>query len=240
MATAGTSLAVSLLGFRPVAYFGLVLIAAGTLAGAWSVRRWPHRRVALLPAACGVLLALAVVDLLPHAFDDAREAELPVWAAPAAVVAGCVVVPACGALLTRCGRGRSHGPGVAAALVLHRVIEGMTVALLPSVPVVAALVVHSAGEGLALSALLEADGRRRLAPWLTVACVAPLAGGLATEVTPLPDGAHALLLATVAGVLLRGAGAALAPSARREGAPLTVLALGSAMAVTTVAVLALR
>jgi ZIP family zinc transporter len=238
-------LAVSLLGFTPGAYLGLLLIILGTLVGAWSVRHWPRHGVVLLPAACGVLLAMAVVDLLPHALDEARKTGLPMWAVPAMVVGGCVVVPACGTLLARCDRGRRHGVGTAAALVLHRVIEGMAVVLFPSLPVVAALVAHSAGEGLALTALLEAEGRRRLAPWLALACAGPLLGGLATEVARLPETTHALLVAAVAGVLLRGAAAAAALVRRRhlatqQDGPLAVLALGAALTVTTVVVLLLH
>ncbi|MGE7435696.1 ZIP family metal transporter [Kitasatospora sp. NPDC001175] len=244
--TPGTLSAVSLLGFAPGAYLGLLLITLGTLAGAWSVRHWPRHGMVLLPAACGVLLAMAAVDLLPHALDDARETGLPLWTVPAMVVGGCVVVPACGTLLARCDRGRRpHGVGTAAALVLHRVIEGMAVVLLPSLPVVAALVAHSAGEGLALTALLEAEGRRRLAPWLALACAGPLLGGLVTEVARLPESAQALLVAAAAGVLLRGAAAAAALARRRhlatqQGGPLAVLALGAALAVTTVVVLLLH
>ncbi|AJT63029.3 hypothetical protein T261_1343 [Streptomyces lydicus] len=246
-ATFGMPLAVSPLDFRPAAYAGLVLIVLGTLAGAWSVRRWPHRRGVMLPAAGGALLALAVFDLLPHALGDARETGLPLWMVPAGMAAGCIVVPVCGSLLCRLGGGgQAYGMGTTVALVLHRAVEGMTVVLLPSVPVVAALVVHSAGEGLALTALLEARGRRRLAPWLTLACISPFLGGLATEAVPLPDGAHAVLMAVVAGVLLRGATAAVAVAHERQSAVyspdgrLTVLALGSALAITSLTVVVLR
>ncbi|WP_438483787.1 hypothetical protein [Streptomyces sp. S186] len=240
-------LAVAPMGFTPGAYAGLVLVALGTLAGAWSVRRWPHRGEVLLPAAGGVLLALAVFDLLPHALSDARTSGLPGWTVPVGVTAGYVVVPACGALLCRIGgRGRGHGLGTAAALVLHRAVEGMTVVLLPSVAVIAALVVHAGGEGLALTALLEARGRRRISPWLALACLGPLLGGLVTQAVPLPYGADALLMAMVAGVLLRGATAAVAllreryPAAHARNGRLALMAMGSALTVTVAAVVMLR
>ncbi|MFC7641231.1 hypothetical protein ACFQX6_09770 [Streptosporangium lutulentum] len=66
------------------------------------------------------------------------------------------------------------GMGTAAALTLHRAIEGATLALTASVVVVIALMVHSAGEGLALAALLDM-AKQRLAPWLVVSCVSPAA-----------------------------------------------------------------
>ncbi|MER6045970.1 hypothetical protein ABT168_00485 [Streptomyces sp. NPDC001793] len=242
-----TQLAFAPLDFTPGAYAGLALVALGTLAGAWSVRRWPRCGGVLLPAAGGVLLALAVFDLLPHALGDARTAGLPIWTVPAGAAAGYVVVPACGALLCRIGgRGRGHGLGTAVALVLHRAVEGMTVVLLPSVPVIAALVVHAGGEGLALTALLEASGRRRLSPWLLLACLGPLLGGLVTQAVPLPDGTDALLMAVVAGVLLRGATAAVVllreryPAAHARNGRLALMAMGSALAVTVAAVVMWR
>ncbi|MFF2808092.1 hypothetical protein ACFVT2_13015 [Streptomyces sp. NPDC058000] len=242
-----TPLAIAPLGFKPEAYVGLFLIICGTLAGAWSARRWRRHGTVLLPAACGVLLALAVIDILPRAIDDAGESGLPGWAVPVSAVAGFTVLPGCGVLLARCGgRGQSYGNGTAAALVLHRVVEGMTVALLPTFPVVAALALHSGSEGLALTTMLETDGRRRLFPWLVLACLSPLLGGLVTEVAPLPDGVHAVLMAVVAGVLLHGAVAGLALLRRRSATPqrtvwrLACLAMGSALAVTTMAVMVLH
>lgn len=240
-------LAVGPLGFAPGAYAGLVLIALGTLAGAWSVRRWPHRGEVLLPAAGGVLLALAVFDLLPHALGEVQTSGMPAWTVPAGIAAGYVVVPACGALLCRMGgRKQGHGLGTATALVLHRAVEGMTLILLPSMPVITALVVHAAAEGLALTALLEARGRRRISLWLALACLSPLLGSLATQAVSLPDGAHALLMAVVAGVLLRGAtGAAVLlreryPAAHAWHGRLALMAMGSALAITVAAVVMLH
>jgi zinc transporter ZupT len=110
------------------------------------------------------------------------------------------------------------GMGTAAALTLHRAIEGATLALTGSVVVVLALMVHSASEGLALAALLDM-ARQRLAPWLVVACLSPAAGVLVAELSPLPEHVIPLLLGTVAGVLLRIAvvGVRLAAAQRQGG-----------------------
>ncbi|MFF8926322.1 hypothetical protein ACF1AO_03570 [Streptomyces longwoodensis] len=226
-------------------YLGLILIVMGTLVGAWLGRRWSHRSTVLLGAASGVLLAVAGADVVPHALHEADEQGLPIWSVPATLIGAFAVASAGQALRRRGGRERLLGAGTAVALVLHRLVEGMTVALLASVPVVAALTVHSASEGLALTAVLDARGRKRLTPWLVAVCVSPLVGGWITLVAPVPEWTHALLLSAVAGVLLRNAGSALTLAWRRHTtgdlptAPV-LLALGSAAAVTTAAVLVLR
>ncbi|MFI7499258.1 hypothetical protein ACIBVL_12230 [Streptomyces sp. NPDC049687] len=226
-------------------YLGLLLIAAGTLLGAWLGRRWSHRSTMLLGAASGVLLAVAGADIVPHALHEAEELGLAGWVVPVVAVTAFVLASAGHSLRGRREPGQLLGAGTAVALVLHRLVEGMTVALLASVPVVAALAVHSVSEGLALTAVLDARGRRPLTPWLVAVCVSPLVGGLITLVAPVPEWTHVLLLSMVAGVLLRSASTALTLARRRHltgelaRTPM-LLALGSAAVVTTAAVLVLR
>ncbi|MFJ9150806.1 hypothetical protein ACIRP7_22650 [Streptomyces sp. NPDC102270] len=225
-------------------YLGLILIAVGTLVGAWLGRRWSHRSTMLLGAASGVLLAVAGADIVPHALHEAEEQGLAGWIVP--VVVAAFALASAGHTLRRRGEsGRLLGAGTAAALVLHRLVEGMTVALLATVAVVAALTVHSVSEGLALTAVLDARGRRPLTPWLVAVCVSPLVGGWITLVAPVPEWTHVLLLAAVAGVLLRNAGTALALARRRHltgelAAAPVLIALGSAAAVTTAVLLVPR
>ncbi|WP_187284666.1 hypothetical protein [Streptomyces sp. uw30] len=242
---AGAQFALSWGEFDLGQYLGLVLIAAGTLVGAWSGRRWSHHSTMLLGAASGVLLAVAGVDVVPHALHEANEAGLSGWVVPVTVLTAFILASA-GRLIHKRGEpGRLVSAGTAVALVVHRLVEGMTVVLLTSVPVVAALVVHSISEGLALTAVLDARSRRRLTPWLIAVCLSPLVGGWITEMAPVPEWVHVLLLAAVAGVLLRGATTALA-LAQRQGltgelaGPPVLLALGSAGIVTMTAVLVLR
>ncbi|MER7488054.1 hypothetical protein ABTY20_19520 [Streptomyces sp. NPDC126497] len=230
--------------FSPGQYLALLPIAAGTLVGAWSGRRWSHRSTTLLGAASGALLAVAGADVVPHALHEAHEAGLSPWVVPMAVGTAFALASAGRLLRRRCAPGRLPSAWTAAALVLHRLVEGMTVALVASVPVVAALVVHSVSEGLALTAVLDARGRRPLTPWLVVVCLSPLVGGWITLAVPVPEWTHVVLLGAVAGVLLRGAGASLALARRRAAAepagPPVLLALGSAAVVTVTAVLVLR
>ncbi|MEU1515077.1 hypothetical protein ABZ490_23500 [Streptomyces sp. NPDC005811] len=226
-------------------YVGLVLITAGTLVGAWSGRRWSRHSTVLLGAASGVLLAVAGFDIVPHALHEASEVGLSAWAVPVTTLTAFALASA-GHLMHRRGEpGRLVSTGTALALMLHRLVEGMTVVLLTSVLVVAALVVHSVSEGLALTAVLDARGRRRLTPWLLAVCLSPLLGGWITEVAPVQEWVHVLLLAAVAGVMLRGAGTSLALAQRRRltgelAGPPVLLALGTAALVTMTALLVMR
>lgn len=110
------------------------------------------------------------------------------------------------------------GMGTAAALTLHRAVEGAALALTASVVVIIALVVHSASEGLALAALLDI-AKQRLLPWLVVACLSPAVGVAIATFSPLPDHLVPILLAMVMGVLCRTAvvGMKLAASKQQGG-----------------------
>ncbi|MDD7967769.1 hypothetical protein [Actinomycetospora lemnae] len=112
-------------------------------------------------------------------------------------------------------------------------IEGATLALTPSVPVIAALLVHSASEGLALAALFK-QARQSMVPWLVIAVLGPVAGVIVASVSPLPETIVPILLALVAGVLLRTAmvGIGMARDKRRTG-ELRNWHIGAAVAAAT-------
>ncbi|MET9953656.1 hypothetical protein ABZ135_19165 [Streptomyces sp. NPDC006339] len=102
-------------------------------------------------------------------------------------------------------------------IAVHRVVEGASLGLAPSLPLAIGLVLHAVGEGLALAVLLGAEtGRLRL--WLPVAALSPAAGLLLTAVRPVPDSVVPVVLAVVAGALLRMAwvGVKLAIAERRS------------------------
>jgi zinc transporter ZupT len=210
------------------AWAAVLLMSLSTLAGAWLARRNSAKVTVWLAIASAMMLITALVDLLPDAWRDAAETGVPLWAVGLAIVFGFLVITH----FTRKGCGHGHGGprpvggrhapglhrrvkeavdaalfggmGTAAALTLHRAIEGATLALTASAVVVIALMVHSAGEGLALAALLDM-ARQRLAPWLVVSCLSPAAGILIATIAPLPGQIVPLLLGMVTGVLLRTA-----------------------------------
>ncbi|WP_158709630.1 hypothetical protein [Streptomyces sp. NRRL S-15] len=154
----------------------------------------------LLGAASGVLPVVAGIDILPHALHEANAAGLGGAGHRTDGSHACLG----GTPDTQAGEpGRLVSAGPAVALVLHRLVEGMTVVLLASVPVVVALVVHSVSEGLVPTAVLDARSRRHLPPWLIAVCLSQLVCSWITEMAPAPEWVHALLLAAVAAVLLR-------------------------------------
>ncbi|GAA1018244.1 hypothetical protein GCM10009556_071160 [Acrocarpospora pleiomorpha] len=218
------------------------MITLSTLAGAWLARRKSRQVTALLAIASALMLVTALIDMLPDAWQGAAENSVPLWALGLAILFGFLVIT----YFTRKGCGHDHesskpaggehrpglhrrvkevlsaavfgGMGTAAALSVHRAVEGATLALTASAIVVIALMVHSTSEGLALTALLDM-AKQRLTPWLTVSCVSPAVGVLIATVSPIPPQVEPILIGVVAGVLLRTAivGMKLAASRQKDG-----------------------
>ncbi|WP_214108314.1 hypothetical protein [Acrocarpospora catenulata] len=225
-------------------WLAVVLISLSTLAGAWLARRKSRQVTALLSVASALMLVTALIDMLPDAWQEASETGVPLWALGLAIAFGFLVIT----YFTRkgCGHGHGHedgapaagrhrpglhrrvkevvsatvfgGVGTAAALSVHRAVEGATLALTASAVVVIALMVHSTSEGLALTALLDM-AKQRVTPWLTVSCVSPAVGVLIATVRPIPPQVEPILIGVVAGVLLRTAvvGIKLAASRQQDG-----------------------
>lgn len=199
------------------AWLGIALIAAATLAGAWLGRRGPRASAVPLAASCGALVAVIVADLGPDVADDVRDSGVAWWIVIAAGLAGYT---AAGFLMKRgcpCEPGLAGGVGTAAALGVHRALEGSALALAASAPLVLALVVHASSEGFALTSLLDAEERRKGAGvlWLSVACVAPAFGLVVVGSIGLSESAQPVLTSLVAGVLARTALSAYRIAAER-------------------------
>ncbi|GAA4570067.1 hypothetical protein GCM10023193_55580 [Planotetraspora kaengkrachanensis] len=217
----------------------MLLVGASTVAGAWLARRNSRRLTAWLAVTSALMLVTALADLLPDAWSDAVACGVPLWAVGLAAAFGFLMIThhsrkscACDLETTR-PHAAEHAPGrhrrvrgmvgaavfggleTAAALTLHRAIEGATLALNATLVVVIALMVHSASEGLALAALLDVGGQR-LTPWLVVACVSPAVGVLAATVSPLPGQVVPILLGMVTGVAVRTAIAGMHHAASRH------------------------
>ena len=185
---------------------GAGLVAAATVAGAWLACRRPGHREIWFAAAAGALLVIAGLHLLPDAWAGARAA--PIW--PVLVPMAAVAAFAAAGLAARGGcacqehRERATGAGTAAALAVHRFLEGSAIALAGSAEVAVALAVHAFGEGLATGALLGAQPRR-VAGWLAAMSVSPLIGALVAGACPIPAAAEPVLLALAAGVITQAA-----------------------------------
>jgi zinc transporter ZupT len=221
---------------------GSALMAVATVLGGWLALRRPGRQQAWLGAAAGALLVIAGLHLLPEAWSAARAARLWPLAVPAAALASFAVAGLVARRGCSCGSGRHDvgGAGSAAALAVHRFLEGAALALTASLAVAVALAVHAMAEGLAVGALLGSRSRRRVAGWLAAMCLSPVAGAAAISAYPLPPAAEPVLLALAAGVLAQAARISLDAACRspagRRLAPRAAAAMLAAAAVTVMAV----
>lgn len=196
----------------PVPLPGLVLAGAGllvaaTVAGAWlGCRRAGHREI-WFAAAAGALLIIAGLHVLPDAWSGARAARIWPGLVPVAAVAAFMAAGLATHLGCACQEHKEHasGAGTAAALTIHRFLEGSAIVLAGSAAVALALAVHAFGEGLATGALLGAQRRRRVAGWLAAMSISPLAGAAAASAVGVPAAAGPVLLAVAAGVLAQAA-----------------------------------
>ena len=186
-------------------------------------------------AAAGALLIIAALHLLPDAWTGARTARIWPGLVPMAAAAGF----AAAGLAARAGCGcqehkqQASGAGTAAALAIHRFLEGAAIALAGSAAVALALAAHAFGEGLATGALLGAQPRRRVAGWLTLMCLSPMIGAAAADAFPVPAAAEPVLLAVAAGVLAQAARVSL--RAAFHGLGTSRLLLSRPAATTTMA-----
>ena len=79
---------------------------------------------------------------------------------------------------------QASGAGTAAALTVHRFLEGAAIALAGSAVVALALTAHGFGEGLATGTPLGEQPRRQVAGWLALMCLSPVIGAAAADAFP--------------------------------------------------------
>jgi ZIP family zinc transporter len=225
---------------------GAGLVAAATVTGAWLARRRPGQRQMWFAAAAGALLIVAGLHLVPDAWAAARAAGIwpplvPLAAAAGFAVAGLAARAGCGC---REHQEQTTGAATAAALAVHRFLEGAAIALAGSAAVALALAAHAFGEGLATGALLGGQPRRRVAAWLALVCLTPVTGAATAGALPVPAAAEPVLLAMAAGVLAQAARVSLRAAFRglrparmllsRPAATTTMAAIITALAVHAV------
>ena len=221
---------------------GLAASAATLLGGAVALR-WRHRLVLVLGVTAGIVLGVAVFDLLPEAIELGAPTVGGRWLSVAVAVGlGCFM------LLDR-GRGsgtaaragwRSHlAP---ATLTLHSMVDGLGIGLAFHASehvgwvVAAAVLSHDVADGvnivsLSLASRTEAAARR----WLLINGAAPLLGvalGLHLPVTP---GALSIILAGFGGAFLYiGMGELLPRSYKLDPRPRTSAASLAGMALVAI------
>lgn len=172
---------------------GVALLAGATLAGAALARstRLPSE---WLHGAAALVLAVLVLDLATRLWAELGASGWPRWIGIAAFTGGFALASAL--------RSVSFG-SAAAAVGVHRLVEGALLALVLSPAAIAAFVTHALVEGFAITVPLRGAPHRTVVRWLAVACLSPVAGALL-----IPSGAgtfQPILGAVAAGAIARAA-----------------------------------
>jgi ZIP family zinc transporter len=215
-----------------------------TIAGGFAALRLQHRLHALMALASGVVVATAIADLLPEAFELAgfdRVVEVGI-----AAVAGFIGFSFLEAFLHQSSfehaeddaqadgaarpAGRQGGTGLIGllpplSLVLHSAMDGLVIGLAFQVGdetgllVLIAVLLHDFADGMnvATVALDAARGERLAVGFVVLDAVAAPAGGVLSAIITVDPVTLGLLLATFAGVFLAiGAGHLLPESQHRD------------------------
>ncbi len=199
-----------------------VAASAATLAGGLVALRLHDRIPLVLGLAAGIVLGVALIDLLPEALEMAAGLYPPriVLACAAAGFTGYMVLDRA---LAAAGRHmelwRDHlGPG---SLTLHSFLDGMGIGLAFQVsPAIGwalaiAVLTHDVADGMNTVSLALTGRRPALARrWLLINGLAPLTGVVLGLAIRLPQTVLALLLAGFAGVFLFIAACELIPRSR--------------------------
>src|SRR5712692_10365196 len=137
---------------------GAGLVAAATVAGAWLARRRPGHREIWFGASAGALLIIAGLHLLPDAWSGARTARIWPGLVPVAAVAAFTAASLAARVGCGCRDHKEHasGAGTAAALAIHRFLEGSAIALAGSAAVAVAAAAGPVLLALAAGVLAQA------------------------------------------------------------------------------------
>ena len=237
-----------------------------TIAGGFAALRLQHRLHALMALASGVVVATAIVDLLPEAFELAgfdRVVEIGI-----AAVAGFIGFSFLEAFLHQSSfehadedhvagaqlTSRQNGHGLIGllppmSLVIHSALDGLVIGLAfqagdeIGLIVLLAVLLHDFADGMnvATIALEAARGERLAVGFVLLDAVAAPAGGLLSTLVTVEQTTLGLLLAAFAGVFLAvGAGHLLPESQHRDpGREPLMVALAGIGAVVVLVVRAL-
>ena len=214
----------------PIALGALASIA--TLTGGILTLRARARLNLVTGASAGIVLGVALLDLLPEALELGNPAA---GAGTILAVAGaaCLFYLSFGRLLERMGRQaawlrRQLGP---ASLTLHSLMDGAGIGLAFQVSpqlgwsVALAVLGHDLADGVNIVGLSLGRGDRRAARrWLALNALAPVLGACAGQAVRMPGFVFAPLLAALAGIFLGVATGELLPRSLRLGGRTATLA----------------
>ncbi|WBO21031.1 ZIP family metal transporter [Sphingomonas abietis] len=210
-----------------------IAASGATLIGGTLALRYHRRLGVILGLAAGMVIGVALFDLLPEALalTGTRFADGSVLTMTGlALIAYMFVDRLAGGATSLSGRLRAHlAP---ASLTLHSFIDGTGIGLAfqlspaAGVLVATAVIAHDLADGVNAVSLALATGDRASARrWLALNAAAPIAGVLAGSAVPVSAPILGMTLATFAGVFLYiGASQLLPRSHALRPAPSTSLA----------------
>jgi zinc transporter ZupT len=214
---------------------GVGVVALATVAGAWLAHRRDKQEHVWFGAAAGALLVIALIHLLPDAWSAAATAGIPQWLIPTVAVASFIVTIVISRIGCTCQADEEHASGAwsAAALAIHRFLEGAALGLTGIITAVA-IAAHAFSEGLAVGALLRTQPRR-LASWLTLMCLSPAVGALTADAIPALQVSEPLLLAIATGIIAQAARISLRAAFPHHAQRSRLLASAAAIALSATA-----
>lgn len=197
--------------------------SAATVIGGMIALRLRSRLSVVLGLSGGIVLGVAVLELIPEALRLAEPVESP-WRVPLAIAIGMIAYLSLGRLLALLpGRGpRLRGHVAPASLTLHSFIDGCGIGiafqLSPAVgwSVAIAILSHDVADGVNIVGLsLASHDRRTARRWLVLNGIAPLLGAAAGQLFAVPRIVLLQLLAALAGAFFCIAASELLPRSYR-------------------------
>jgi ZIP family zinc transporter len=217
------------------------------MAGGYAALRWPKRIEILMALAGGVVLAAALLDLLPEAVERADELGMSLRLPIGAMLVGYLIFYGAERFVHRHGPADGPDPaGLAGAsgFVVHSFFDGLAIGLGFKIDtgvgllVAAAVIGHDFSDGLSTVSYLTAHRHPKGRSWrfLLADALAPVCGALTVLAVPVPEEVFPVALGFFSGLFVYAATTNLLPAAHdlplRQALPVT-LAGASAMFVVS-------
>ena len=221
-----------------------------TLAGGFTVLRWPGRVQSLMALAGGVVLAAAFFDLLPEAVQQASEIGMTVSVPLGLALVGYLVFHLLDRMVHRHPAGGEQsvaGLIGAGGFVVHSFFDGLAIGLGFQIGagvgliIAVAVIGHDFSDGLNTVSYMAAHHQpTRRSLWILLAdALTPLAGALTATLAPIPDSVFPLAIGFFSGLFIFAAATRLLPQASGLGYLLgSSLTVGGAIAMFLVSRLA--